>query len=150
MVFPIMPNQRGNFQPRGNDVINNRFASRTNRTTNTNGIQRIFEKLSNPDSSIGSMATRGLNDISKTLSNVDQVIKVVQSATPIVQEYGPMVKNLPAMYRMVKAFNQIEEDSKEKSIVQNKELLKDTLADNEISEQREINTVGESTPRIYI
>src|SRR5690625_2626954 len=114
MVFPIMPQQRGHFQPRGNHVVNNRFSSHASKPTNTNGIQHFFRNLSNRDSSLSTLATKGLSDISKTLSNVDQVIKVVQSATPIVQEYGPMVKNLPAMYRMVKAFGQIENDDNER------------------------------------
>lgn len=151
MVYPIMPQQRGQFQPRGNYVANNRFPSHINRPTNTNGVQQFFKNLSNRNSSIGTLATKGLSDISKTLSNVDQVIKVVQSATPIVQEYGPMVKNLPAMYRMVKAFSQIEDDTDGKNSVPNDHVSKHEFTDQETTnEQEEVHSTGESTPRLYI
>lgn len=150
MVFPIMPPQRNNHHPSMYRNSNNRFQSQTNRPVNGNRIQQILTGFSNPDSSIGTIATKGLGDISKTLSNVDQVIKVVQSATPIVQEYGPMVKNLPAMYRMIKAFSQIEDDSDDKTdgvaeISSDKVTNKDDIAEQEI----DIFT-GKSTPRIYI
>src|SRR5690625_4446351 len=135
MVYPIMPQQRGHLQPRGNYVANNRFPSHINRTTNSNGVQQFFKNLSNRNSYIGTLATKGLGDISKTLSNVDQVIKVVKSATPIVQEYGPMVKNLPAMYRMVKAFSQIEDDTDEKKPVQNDHVSKHEFIDQEITNE---------------
>jgi len=151
MVFPIMPQQRGHFQPRGNHIVNNRFPSHTSRPGNTNGIQQFFRNLSNRDSSISTLATKGLSDISKTLSNVDQVIKVVQSATPIVQEYGPMVKNLPAMYRMVKAFSQIEDDDNGRKTVHNENLSIDEPVDKEVINERvNVLPTGESTPRMYI
>ncbi|HLQ98514.1 MAG TPA: VrrA/YqfQ family protein [Candidatus Dormibacteraeota bacterium] len=151
MVYPIMPQQRGHSQPRGNYIANHRFPSHINRTTNPNGVQQFFKNLSNRNSSIGTLATKGLGDISKTLSNVDQVIKVVKSATPIVQEYGPMVKNLPAMYRMIKAFSQIEDDTVGKNSVENDHGSKHEFIDQEtINEQEEVHSTRESTPRLYI
>lgn len=147
MVFPIMPTQRNNYNPRIKHVSNNRISSSTNRTANASGIQQMIGNLSNPNSTVGNLATKGLGDISKTLSNVDQVIKVVRSATPIVQEYGPMVKNLPAMYRMVKAFSQVEDSSENKtdSSTSNQKDPKDSIDEQETTSFR-----GKSTPRIYI
>lgn len=154
MVFPILPQQqRNNFQPRINHYSNHRLPSQINKRANANGIQQIFRNLSNPESSIGTLATKGLGDLSKTLSNVDQVIKVVQSATPIVREYGPMIKNLPAMYRMVKAFSQIEEDNDEKDTEQKVDVANDQsiIREAELLDQREeVLYTGESTPRMYI
>lgn len=151
MVFPIMPQQRNDYYPRTNHYVNNRLPSHINRSTNTNGIQQIFRNLSNPNSSIGTLATKGFGDISKTLSNVDQVIKVVQSATPIVQEYGPMVKNLPAMYRMVKAFSQIEDDQDNQTDQKiEKTSTNQSVIKENIVEQKADPFKGESTPRLYI
>lgn len=151
MVYPIMPQQRGHLQPRGNYVGNSRFPSHINRPANPNGVQRLFKNLSNRNSSIGTLATKGLGDISKTLSNVDQVIKVVKSATPIVQEYGPMVKNLPAMYRMVKAFSQIEDNTEENKAAVIEQKSGHEFIDQEIrNEQEEGYSTGESAPRLYI
>jgi|SRR5690625_2280002 len=143
MVFPIMPQQRNNYQPRMNYFTNNRLPANINQPAN--GIQQIFKNISNPDSSMGTLATKGFGNISKTLSNVDQVIKVVQSATPIVQEYGPMVKNLPAMYRMVKALSQIEDNDDDRS-----EPKKETSTISEDIDRQEDLFQGESTPRLYI
>lgn len=143
MVFPIMPQQRNNFNPSMYRSRNNRFPSPTNRPANVNGIQKMINGFSNPESSIGTLATKGLGNISKTLSNVDQVIKVVRSATPIVQEYGPMVKNLPAMYRMVKAFSQIEDNSGD-------ETISKTINEVDTIERETEGTAGISTPKIYI
>src|SRR5690625_5114571 len=149
MVFPIMPQQRNNYQPRMNYFTNNRLPANINQPAN--GIQQIFKNISNPDSSMGTLATKGFGNISKTLSNVDQVIKVVQSATPIVQEYGPMVKNLPAMYRMVKAFSQIEDDDNGRKTVHNENLSIDEPVDKEVINERvNVLPTGESTPRMYI
>lgn len=145
MVFPIMPQQRNNYQPRMNHFTNNRLPSHINKPANANGIQQIFKNISNPDSSIGTLATKGFGNISKTLSNVDQVIKVVQSATPIVQEYGPMVKNLPAMYRMVKALSQIEDNDDDRS-----DQGGETSTIGEDIDRKDDLFLGESTPRLYI
>lgn len=68
---------------------------------------------SQSQNSLTSIASKGVGGLSKTLENVQQVLRVIESATPIVQQYGPMIKNLPAMYRMMKAFKDInleEED----------------------------------------
>src|SRR5690625_4195691 len=151
MVYPIMPQQRGHSQPRGNYIANHRFPSHINRTTNPNGVQQFFKNLSNRNSSIGTLATKGLGDISRTLSNVDQVIKVVQSATPIVQEYGPMVKNLPAMYRMVKAFSQLADEDDEKQTVKRVEIPDDqSNIKGEPNEKKEDFFTGKSIPRLFI
>ncbi|MBR3120830.1 MAG: hypothetical protein IKF29_16550, partial [Oceanobacillus sp.] len=45
-----------------------------------------------------------MSGLSKTLDGVQQVLNMVQTGAPIVKEYGPMIKNLPAMYRMIKVF----------------------------------------------
>ncbi|QTM99592.1 hypothetical protein ERJ70_09955 [Sediminibacillus dalangtanensis] len=53
-------------------------------------------------------AAGGGSKLTSTLGNVQQAIKMAQSAMPVIQQYGPMVKNIPMMINMLKAFN--EED----------------------------------------
>jgi len=57
-----------------------------------------------------SFGGKGVDSISKTLDGIQQFLNIVQSTTPLIQEYGPMVKNLPAMYRMAKAFKEFQKD----------------------------------------
>jgi hypothetical protein len=155
MVFPIIPQQQNNLNRNFYQFPNNRPSPRINRAANGNGIQQIIKNFTNSDSGspITNLATKGLGNVSKTLSNVDQVIKVVQSATPIVREYGPMVKNLPAMYRMVKAFSQINDDEndlpKKENLQSNKPIVNEesTL---EKKEHERPEVPGRSTPRMYI
>lgn len=61
-----------------------------------------------------SFGGKGIDSISKTLDGVQQVLNMVQSTAPLIQEYGPMVKNLPAMYRMAKAFKDIQSEDDDK------------------------------------
>lgn len=77
--------------------------------------------------------------LTKTLSNVQQVMNMVESAGPMMKEYGPMVKNLPAMIKMMKALNESDETknesevpnkTKEESPKSNDEPTKETIREN--------------------
>lgn len=63
-----------------------------------------------PQNQLTSLTSKGVGGLSNILTNVQQVLKVVESTAPIVQQYGPMIKNLPAMYRMMKAFKEIDDE----------------------------------------
>ncbi len=108
--------------------------------------------------------SKGIDGFSGILDNVQQVLKIVDTTTPLIKEYGPMIKNLPAMYRMVKAFKEVDsmDDETEKDIDVSKdkdsvvhENEKDSI---EQSENVPKETVGEtsrksngvSTPKLYI
>ncbi|MFC2948354.1 VrrA/YqfQ family protein [Virgibacillus sediminis] len=99
---------------------------------------------------------KGVEGLSRTLGNVEQVLKVVQSAAPIVQEYGPMVKNLPAMYRMMKAFKEVEETPEKPAEDSTKPLNQHTEAKDfsskgdDITKTPEKRKRGDSTPRLFI
>ncbi|MCT2535044.1 YqfQ family protein [Aquibacillus koreensis] len=51
--------------------------------------------------------------ITQTLANIQQVMNMAQSATPIIQQYGPMVKNIPTMLSLIKAFNEDDDEEDE-------------------------------------
>lgn len=46
------------------------------------------------------------------LERVQQVLNVIERTTPLIEEYGPMVRNLPRMYQLMKAFKSIEKEEK--------------------------------------
>lgn len=128
MVYPIQ---------RQHQYTNNHYYPQMPIQKDGNGIQQSFKERFLSSSPIGSLVTKGFSDISGTLTNVDKVVKVVRSAAPIVQEYGPMIKNLPAMYKMVKALSQIEDENN----VQER-------PGKEESKRQDVS--GHSTPKLYI
>jgi hypothetical protein len=97
--------------------------------------------------SIGSSSVGG---ITKTLDSVQQVLNMVQSSAPFIQEYGPMIKNLPAMYRMMKAFKEIE--SSDDDVKQTEDTEENNNKETVISEYQPPKTksIGESKPKLYI
>src|SRR5690625_2003681 len=98
MIFPTRqpPNQFNHIH----HVPMNRMINRP--PANPSGIQQLIQRFTNPNAGGTSLTTKGINGISNTLNNVQQVLKVIQSATPNVQVYGPLIKNLPVMYKMYK------------------------------------------------
>lgn len=124
------------------------FPPQMGRSNDKNGLRQTAGILSGSHSPIANLARKGFGDLSKTLSNVDQVIKVVQSATPIVQEYGPMVKNLPAMYRIVKALSKVDSDDIDHTDTKASYEDKATAAHSN-EENRHIIS-GQSIPKLYI
>ncbi|WP_430785659.1 VrrA/YqfQ family protein [Virgibacillus flavescens] len=102
--------------------------------------------VSKPRSSVPLSITSFLNPsnggLTKTLSNIQQVMNMVESAAPMIKEYGPMVKNLPAMIKMMKALNEPDEidsethtDTKQKSTNFNS-LNKESKSSNEFHESK--------------
>lgn len=121
------------------------------------GLQQMIQQLTTPNASLSELAGKSVGGISKALGNLQQVLKVVETTAPIVKQYGPMVKNLPAMYRMLKAFKDIDlEDETETS-------QQDNSADaaEEPTKQSQVQTAvqgdksnrtrqGQSIPKLYI
>lgn len=180
MIFPP-PRQSQNFlRPSGrNFMMPNRGFQNMPSQGNIGGILQRFLG-SNQSQNIGQMASKGFGGISKTLNSVQQVLRVVDTAAPIVKQYGPMVRNLPAMYRMMKAFKNMEStntdsdsendnDNETKEASSNKESIdigieSDILDSYESNSSSESNTYrqheqktpkrsttnGESTPKLFI
>ncbi|MBM7569891.1 VrrA/YqfQ family protein [Aquibacillus albus] len=135
----------------------------------TGGIQGIIQRLFNSGGAQGLNSGAGIAD---KLGNVQQALKLAQSATPIIRQYGPMVKNLPTMIRMLKAFNETEDEetTEEDEDMQEEEFSKkdiDESSHNKIEIKEEnINKMetlseikqkvksskssGESTPKLFI
>lgn len=116
-----------------------------------NNISGMLQKFIGPNQNIGQMATRGVDGISKTLNGVQQILRVVDTAAPIVKQYGPIVRNIPAMYRMMKAFKSIDDnDTETKSEQESQELESLTSSSFHLEEESSIKRDGQSTPKLYI
>ena len=106
------------------------------------GIPGLLQRFLQPSATQG--ATGG--GVTQFLGNMQQVLQMAQSATPIVQQYGPMVKNLPMMLKMLKAFNEIDDDSDSDESNQNKEVeVKDNM---EKETKKKISVKKESLNKI--
>ncbi|WP_138417081.1 VrrA/YqfQ family protein [Aquibacillus sediminis] len=135
------------------------------------GIQGLMQKFLNPGFSQAATGASAGGGITNMLGNVQQVLQMAQSAAPIVQQYGPMVKNLPAMIRMIKAFNDDSDEIDENNENDKKEYELDQESDHTIkiendnlnkietevtphhSNERKKqvnNSKGVSTPKLYI
>lgn len=164
MVFPP---HRARQVPRLNQInsINNRFQSPTQHYHPTQGSRNVLNQIKHAKPALTEMASKGIGGISKTLTNVQQVLKVVETTAPLVQQYGPFVKNLPAMLKMLKAFNesdsQIESEHLNESVDLNQEIKSteyispekefDSGNDENIeSKSEDIEYRGQSTPKLFI
>lgn len=150
MIFPN-PRRQGQF----NHVTRHPFRGGGPQRAVTRGPNSgILQNISNPRS-LATLANKGVNGLSKTLTNVQQVMNVVQSAAPVVQEYGPMVKNLPAMYRMIKAFKNADDVEDQTDSVKNTESHELNTSLNEkpndhIQEKIVDVNQGQSIPKLFI
>ncbi|WP_407272789.1 VrrA/YqfQ family protein [Radiobacillus sp. PE A8.2] len=113
--------------------------------------------------------TGGGIGITGWLGNAQKMLQMAQSAAPIVQQYGPMVKNLPNMIQMLKAFNEVnaeddtdeeiesEEVEKQKVKVKKENLNKIEAYEKKAAKAKPQKKVakkslsnGESTPKLFI
>lgn len=182
MVFP--PQRPGGFGPTPFQQIPNQFLTPNRQMMNipnmpqpgTRGIGSIIRRFlpfqsqsTNPMGYTGlaNMANSGISSgggavggISNTLGNIQQILKVVETSAPMVQQYGPMIKNLPAMFRMMKAFKDIgnlDDDEEEESsqLEASWELTDDESSSIQKEESKEkklkpIKRTGESVPKLFI
>lgn len=119
------------------------FSIRPQRPT----IYPVSKTKSSVPFSIVSLLNPSNGGLTKTLSNIQQVMNMVESAAPMIKEYGPMVKNLPAMIKMMKALNEADEIDSETHTDNNR---KPTNASSPNKESRRSNEYHESRPKLFI
>lgn len=128
-----------------------------------NSRQNPFNFYSNPRSraslntnQLTSMAEQGASGLSKTLGNIQQILNLIQSAAPVIEEYGPMIKNLPTLYRMLKAVQNTgseEEEGQSKKLEQtttHHEKRKESVEEEIVEQEEESLPVRGSKPLLYI
>ncbi|RID89444.1 hypothetical protein D1953_02475 [Peribacillus asahii] len=84
--------------------------------TRSNNSGGIIEKLRNPEG------------ITSMLNNTQKVLQAAEQFTPIVQQYGPMIKNLPSMWNIIRAFSSNDNDKK-KEPKQEENISKETVTE---------------------
>lgn len=94
-----------------------------------------------------------ISGISQKLSNVQQVLNVVQQAAPLVQQYGPMVRNLPMLFKLMKAVNENDSETDQNQLENEQETVTSNTSEEE-NYMDEMNMAamksGESTPKLFI
>ncbi|USK58826.1 YqfQ family protein [Peribacillus asahii] len=85
-------------------------------TRSNNSGGGIMETLRNPEG------------ITSMLNNTQKVLQAAEQFTPIVQQYGPMIKNLPSMWNIIRAFSSNDNDKKEEP-KQEENISKETVTE---------------------
>lgn len=62
--------------------------------------------------------------IARTLTYIQYIIRMIESSTPFFDKYGPVLQEVPKMYHLVKAFNEIKDGG---SLERNDELENDEI-----------------------
>lgn len=79
------------------------------------------------------LATQAVSQPSQLMGMIGHLQKAIQTANrvvPMVQQYGPMVRNIPSMFKMMKAFKTINAtDSSENADTATNAEAKDTEAE---------------------
>ncbi|MUV39830.1 uncharacterized protein JNUCC1_03714 [Lentibacillus sp. JNUCC-1] len=105
----------------------------------------------------GSSQIVSADGIMNTLNHVQRILGFVQSTAPVLQEYGPLIKNLPAMYQMMKALDSNETDnlnSDDESEVEQTTRSEDaseepvSISDSEPKVEQPLQ--GQSVPKLFI
>ncbi|OEH55822.1 hypothetical protein AQ616_06490 [Oceanobacillus sp. E9] len=173
MVFPPSERQQQPFEPMHPQQNRNPFLNNNQMRgkTNSRGFAGLLSSFGGGKSvgGLGTASSGGLQTLSKTLGGVQQFLGILQSTAPLIQEYGPMVKNLPSMYKMMKAFKEISNEEDEntsnksfentdsnteeditKNINLNHSLDKETDANTNPPKYVKEKKSGISTPKLYI
>ncbi|CQR46639.1 hypothetical protein BN1058_00908 [Paraliobacillus sp. PM-2] len=118
------------------------------------GLQGMIQKLL--PSQLGSQVSGATGGgVTQTLSNLQQILKMTQSVTPIIQQYGPLVKNLPSMLTLLKAFQEAdgEEANEENSAEEIEESKEDPVddVDDDIDDEQSVEAKIETeNENIYL
>lgn len=132
---------------KSNQTPQNLFAPpsgmRKNETRSGGGI---LDTLKNPE---------GLNMM---LNNTQRVLQAAEQFTPMIQQYGPIVKNLPSIWKLMRAFNSSDTSSDTKAEETKTKITPTAKKQQEFTEseietkttQRIQKEKSESVPKLYI
>lgn len=100
----------------------------------------------------------GLNSM---LNNTQRVLQAAEQFTPMIQQYGPIVKNLPSLWKIMRAFNSSDNTNdtkneetktiptKTKTTVKKQQESSDSVIE-ENPPPRKQKRKSESVPKLYI
>lgn len=79
-----------------------------------------------------------LKMLDNAVGKIYQVLRYIERSGPYIDKYGPIIKEMPTMYKLMKAFNEIEQDATSHS-PEETPLLNDDLDQHK-----------QSRPKLYI
>ncbi|KGX87896.1 hypothetical protein N784_12360 [Pontibacillus litoralis JSM 072002] len=122
--------------------------------------------MANATSGLMSGTTSAGGGLTGMLNNVQQGLKLAQTAAPMVQQYGPMIKNAPTMFKLMKLMNEPDEEgtkkeegTKEQTKSKSPMQKKDSSSKAKVIEASDVTKPhttstkqhsGRSQPRLYI
>ncbi|WP_179123878.1 VrrA/YqfQ family protein [Paraliobacillus ryukyuensis] len=129
------PRNMQSFQPWG--PMRGPFTPPTQVPSTSSGLQGLLQRFL--PSKLLSQVGSGGGGITQTLTNLQQILKMTQSVTPLIQQYGPLMKNLPSMISLLKAFQETESDdeAEEKDTDEDIDLLEVDEEDEDAKDQEE-------------
>ena len=108
----------------------------------------------------------GSVNIESLLNNIQKTLKMAEQITPMIQQYGPLIKNAPAMLKLLREFNSNDDDSehddkgessetskkkaKRKTAKKEETKNKDSENKNDRPKKKKKEVVKESKPKLYI
>lgn len=154
MIFP--PPSRHHYHPPSYQYIQQP-------SHNTHPLQSIWKRFL---PNIGSTSTTGT--ISNVLTHVQSVLKVVETTAPLIKQYGPIIRSLPTMFQMLKAFQEMESADETEANVDSESDVRvnevsesdnpyvndadeiDEMKSQHHSQLKQTRRSGESVPKLFI
>ena len=92
------------------------------------------------------------------LNNTQRVLQAAEQFTPMIQQYGPIVKNLPSIWKIMRAFKSSDDEKvetkKEESVKEKRSTSKRKQQDSSSShskpKQSPQKKKKDSVPKLYI
>lgn len=96
--------------------------------------------------------------ISNMLNNTQRVLQAAEQFTPMIQQYGPIVKNLPSIWKIMRAFKSSDDEKtetkKEEPVKEkqspSKRKQQDSSSSHSETEQSTQKKKKDSVPKLYI
>lgn len=131
---------------RQNSVAPNLFTLPSQEKQETRSGGGFLETLKNPEG------------ISNMLNNTQRVLQAAEQFTPMIQQYGPIVKNLPSIWKLMRAFKSSDDEKvetkKEESVIEKRSPSKRKQQDSSSSHSKPKESPQkkkkDSVPKLYI
>lgn len=132
------------------------FSPFTNQLPNVLGAQRgggFLAKLLGSGAGAPQAGMNMLGPVGKSagiggfLSNTQNVMKTINTVGPMVQQYSPMLRNVPAMLRIFREFNNLE-DADPQQVQQVQPEIDPPISNEPIKEDKPVQK--KSIPKLYI
>jgi len=76
--------------------------------------------------------------LARALAYIDYIIRMIQSSSPFFEKYRPVFQDIPKMYHLVKAFQEVKNNQEEKE------------SENNMKIEGESKTYNGPSPKLFI